>query len=83
MISLILANPAGNGPYLSQIELGCSDQSQWTEFVTGTDEGNIVTPPAMATLNTSVRTDCAFCFNPRREGSTSPLHHCVCKSSRN
>ena len=33
--------------------------------------------PADASLTTSLRRDCAFCFNMQRETTSTGVHHCI------
>ncbi len=67
-----------NGVFTSQLELSC-DGNVWSDVVVNTNEGNIQTPPPEATLQTPLRSDCAFCLNTIREPSAQEPNHCICK----
>ena len=69
------------GSVVEQIEAECNGGT-WTDNVAGsTDDVRTQSPPA--TLNTSDRDDCAFCFSPTKAansgagGTSDNVTHCI------
>ncbi len=81
IIDSIILLPTGAGIVTSQVELEC-DGTAWSDVVANTNEGNIQTPPPQATLQTPLRSDCAFCLNTIRESFTQEPNHCICKLAK-
>ena len=66
----------GSGSTHSQFEFECGVNGAWRVTAGGSNDSLVTTPPD-ATLNTTLRSDCSLCLNPRRpEATSNNSQHC-------
>ncbi len=72
----LVANFTNNGTNLiSQFQFECVE-SNWTATVNGLTQYTRTDPPD-ASVNTSLRRDCALCIDPRQAPLANNSHHCL------
>ncbi len=74
-ISLVALYTYNGTNHTSQFQFECVE-SKWTAIVNGSDE-YIRTDPPDASINTTLRTDCALCIDPQQAMSASNPQHCL------
>ena len=75
-VSLVANYTNTNGTNsISQFQFECVE-SNWTATVNGSTEYTRTDPPD-ASLNTSLRRDCALCIDPQQAPLANNSHHCL------
>ncbi len=80
-ISLVALYKYSGTNFTSQFQFECVG-SVWTATVNGSDE-YIRTATPDATINTTLRTDCALCIDPRQAIAANNSQHCLGELSCN